>query len=52
MLCPNCNAEVGPMDMVIEESADEQGFEVSFGCPGCRKDFYVVLQPEVFEEVD
>jgi len=40
------------MDMVVEESADEQGIEVSFGCPGCHKDFYVVLQPEVFAEVD
>jgi transposase-like protein len=52
MKCPHCSVEVGPADMIVEESAEEDGIEVSFGCPGCHKDFFVVLQSEVFEEVD
>lgn len=52
MQCPNCKVEVGPECMVVERSADEEAVEVNFGCPGCHRDFYAVLQSEDFAEVD
>jgi len=52
MKCQNCHKDIRIEDITIEESADEQGVEVNFVCLECGKDFYVVLQPEIFEEVD
>lgn len=55
MLCKLCKTDNDPNDpaaFTVAGSAEEDGVEVSFICCGCGIDQYVVLQPEVFEEVD
>ena len=51
MQCPICKAANDPRTFAVETSAEEDGVKVSFTCGGCGADLYVVLQPEVFEEV-
>jgi hypothetical protein len=51
MICPSCTTEVLLAEMSIELAADEDGIEVSFVCPGCGVDHFVVLNAEDFEEV-
>jgi hypothetical protein len=50
MECPSCKCNVNPAEMSIEEAADEDGVEVSFICPVCSVDHFVVLNSEDFEE--
>lgn len=52
MRCPNCKSEVDEQEMKLERSAEEDGIEISYTCPGCQEDFYAILNPTDFIPVD
>jgi uncharacterized protein YbaR (Trm112 family) len=52
MDCPKCKTEIGTAGITVERSAEEDGIEINLVCPLCRREFFAVLQPENFEEVD
>lgn len=52
MQCPNCEGEVDRTLLNIEQSAEEDGVEVTFQCPWCRLTLFAVLTSADFWLVD
>lgn len=52
MECPGCKTEVKADELKIEQNAEEDGFEVNYHCQVCEVDYFAILTPEVFLEVD
>lgn len=52
MQCPKCIAHIDEADIDVFDRPDFKGFEVSFRCPGCERDFYCIVTPRSFLEAD
>lgn len=52
MKCQLCHGDNDYTQITVEPSAEEDGIEVGYTCINCGTAWFVVLQPEVFEEVD
>lgn len=52
MQCPKCIAHIGEEAIDVLAHPDFKGFEVSFRCPGCERDFFCIVTAGSFLEVD
>lgn len=52
MECPTCDGDVDVTLMNTEVDAEEDGIEVNFCCPWCRRDFFAVLKKINFVQID
>ncbi|MRR33180.1 hypothetical protein EG829_00575 [bacterium] len=52
MQCPKCIAHIDEAAIDVFARPDFKGFEVSFRCPGCERDFYCIVTPGSFLEAD
>jgi len=50
MRCPKCTANISEETVDVLERFDVVGFEISFQCPGCGRDFFCIVTPGTFLE--